>query len=262
MSVKFEFKEKYDIGDLLEIMTILRRPEDGCPWDAAQTHESIRRDFIEETYEVIEAINKGDKTLLREELGDVLMQVVFHAELEREAGSFDFSDVADGICKKLIERHPHVFGEVHVEDTEDVLANWDAIKRQSKKQETYMSAMKAVPRELPALMRAEKIHHKAAKSGILIDSKEELLQKLAVDVEVYGAMIRLDKDAAKELALGKLLFDAASLADLAKTDPEIALTGATDDFIEAFSQLEDGGDPETLKKYADELWEEALKKHN
>ena len=127
----FEFKEKYTIEDLLEIMKILRAPG-GCPWDAEQTHESIKKDFIEETYEVIEAINKNDKVLLEEELGDALLQVVFHCEIERAEGSFDFSNVTDGICKKLIERHPHVFGEVKVSGTDEVLSNWDDIKRKSK----------------------------------------------------------------------------------------------------------------------------------
>ena len=109
----FQFKQKYNVEDLVEIMRILRS-ENGCPWDREQTHESIRKNFIEETYEVIEAINKADSHLLCEELGDVLMQVVFHAQMEAEKQVFDFSDVADGVCKKLIERHPHVFGDVEV----------------------------------------------------------------------------------------------------------------------------------------------------
>ena len=134
----FEFKDKYSIDDLLRIMEILRSPG-GCPWDAEQTHESIKTSFIEETYEVIEAINKKDKDLLQEELGDVLLQVVFHAQMEKEAESFDFSDVTDGVCKKLIERHPHVFGEVKVSGTEEVLSNWDDIKRKSKGQKTQGS---------------------------------------------------------------------------------------------------------------------------
>ena len=160
----FTFKEKYGIDDLLEIMRILRAPG-GCPWDAEQTHESIKKDFIEETYEVIEAINKKDKTLLEEELGDVLLQVVFHAQIEKEEGSFDFGNVCDGICKKLVERHPHVFGEVKVSGTEDVLTNWDEIKRKSKGQKTQGSSMLKVPKELPALMRSQKIQSKAKKAG-------------------------------------------------------------------------------------------------
>ena len=126
--VDFKQKEKYDINDLLEIMRLLRAPG-GCPWDAQQTHMSIRKNLIEETYEVIEAIDKDDKELMTEELGDLLMQVVFHAQMEQEAGNFDFGDVTDGVCKKLIERHPHVFGEVEVSGVGDVLNNWDAIKR-------------------------------------------------------------------------------------------------------------------------------------
>ena len=118
----FEFKEKYGIEDLLKIMEILRSPG-GCPWDAEQTHESIKTSFIEETYEVIEAINKKDNELLQEELGDVLLQVVFHAQMEKETGAFDFGDVTDGVCKKLVERHPHVFGEVKVSGTDEVLSN-------------------------------------------------------------------------------------------------------------------------------------------
>ena len=127
--VNFDFKDRYDINDLLKIMELLRSPG-GCPWDAEQTHESIRNGFIEETYEVIEAINKNDRELLLEELGDVLLQVVFHAEIEKEKNSFDFSDVCDGICKKLIERHPHVFGDVTVANSAEVLKNWENIKNQ------------------------------------------------------------------------------------------------------------------------------------
>ena len=158
--VDYQQKETYSFDDLCEIMAILRAPG-GCPWDAEQTHESVKRSLIEETYEVIEAINKNDKDLLCEELGDVLLQVVFHAQMEKEQGVFDINNVCDGICKKLIERHPHVFGTVQVDSTEQVLDNWDAIKRKSKKQNTQGEAMLKVPLELPALMRAEKIQKKA-----------------------------------------------------------------------------------------------------
>ena len=131
--VDFTRKDKYNIEDLLHIMELLRGPG-GCPWDAEQTHESIRKDFIEETYEVIEAINKNDKELLKEELGDVLLQVAFHTQIEKEENGFEFSDVCDGICKKLIERHPLVFGDINVSSTDEVLTNWDNIKRKSKGQ--------------------------------------------------------------------------------------------------------------------------------
>ncbi|HBC25804.1 MAG TPA: nucleoside triphosphate pyrophosphohydrolase, partial [Ruminococcaceae bacterium] len=133
--MEFRKKEKYTMEDLLQIMKILRSP-DGCPWDREQDHRSIRSCFLEETYEAVEAIDTGDADLLREELGDVLLQVVFHSQLESEAGRFDFSDVADGICKKMIVRHPHVFGDVQVHSSEEVLQNWDAIKKKTKRQKT------------------------------------------------------------------------------------------------------------------------------
>ena len=129
----FQYKETYTISDLLEIMRLLRAP-DGCPWDRVQTHESIRKNFIEETYEAIEAIDKADYDLMREELGDVLMQVIFHSIMEEETGRFTFDDVCDEVCKKLILRHPHVFGSVNAETPDEVLKNWDAIKMQSKSQ--------------------------------------------------------------------------------------------------------------------------------
>ena len=164
----FIFKDKYDFNDLVEITHILRSPG-GCPWDREQTHESIRRDFIEETYEVIEAINKQSPEMLCEELGDVLLQVTLHAEMETEKGVFDINDVADGVCKKLIERHPHVFGEVTVSGTGEVLTNWDAIKKNSKNQKTQTDSMLSIPREFPALMRADKVQNKAHKVGLITD---------------------------------------------------------------------------------------------
>ena len=131
MTEGFKFKDSYGIQDLAEIVRILRAPG-GCPWDREQTHKTIRRDFLEETYEVIEAINKNDTELLKEELGDVLLQVVFHSQIETEKGSFDLNDVADGICKKMIERHPHVFGGESCGTPEESKARWDEIKRQEK----------------------------------------------------------------------------------------------------------------------------------
>ena len=132
--LNFTEKPNYDFNDLVEIVKILRAPG-GCPWDRAQTHESIRQNFIEETYEAVEAIDNSDTELLKEELGDVLLQVALHAEMERESGGFDIHDVCDGICKKLIIRHPHVFGTAQVKDSEEVLLNWEEIK---KKNSTYL----------------------------------------------------------------------------------------------------------------------------
>lgn len=157
-------KEKYDIDDLITIMRLLRSP-DGCPWDREQSHLSIRNDFIEETYEAIEAIDKGDTALLREELGDVLLQVIFHSAIEEEGGGFCFGDVVNDICAKLVLRHPHVFGNVDADTSEKVLKNWDAIKQKSKGQTTVSETLDSVCSALPALMRAQKTIKRADKGG-------------------------------------------------------------------------------------------------
>ena len=155
MAVDFEFKDSYDINDLISIVRVLRSPG-GCPWDMEQTHESIKKNFIEETYEVVEAINKQDCDSLKEELGDVLLQVALHSQMEEEKGSFNFNDVANDIVKKLIIRHPHVFGDKCAEDTIQALDNWDAVKLKTKGMKSQSESMIAVPREFPALMRAQK----------------------------------------------------------------------------------------------------------
>lgn len=258
--VDFKQKEKYDINDLLEIMRSLRAPG-GCPWDAEQTHESIRKNLIEETYEVVEAIDKKDSGMLLEELGDLLMQVVFHAQMENEKGVFNFDDVADGVCKKLIERHPHVFGEVEVSGVDDVLDNWDAIKRRKKGQKKGSEPMLSVPRELPALMRAAKIQQKASAVGFdwpdvsgaygkIIEETQEL--RKAVESGVQDDVIE---------ELGDLLFSVVNVSRFLKCDAEEALTAASDKFINRFIRVEqlakeNGVDMEkaSLEKL-DKLWD-------
>ncbi|MBO6055351.1 MAG: MazG family protein, partial [Oscillospiraceae bacterium] len=163
--VSYPEKEHYDYNDLVAIMRILRAPG-GCVWDREQTHESIRRDFLEEVYEVCEAIDENSPEHLCEELGDALLQVVFHADIAEEEGWFNQLDVCDGICRKLIYRHPHVFGDVSVSSSAEVLDNWDALKRKEKEQQTQTDALRAVAKTLPALWRAEKLQHKAAKAGV------------------------------------------------------------------------------------------------
>ena len=163
----FQRKQRYNLADLRRILEILRAPG-GCPWDREQTHRSIRNNFIEETYEAVEAIDTGDTALLQEELGDVLFQVLFHCQLEAEQGHFDFDDVVDGIAKKMIERHPHVFGAVPVSGTQDVLRNWDSIKRATKHQRTQTEVLESVSPALPALMRATKVQDKSEKAGALL----------------------------------------------------------------------------------------------
>lgn len=260
----FVFKENYGIDDLLKIMEILRSPG-GCPWDAEQTHESIKKSFIEETYEVIEAINKKDRDLLQEELGDVLLQVVFHAQMEKEIGSFGFSDVTDGICKKLIERHPHVFGEVKVSGTDDVLNNWDDIKRKSKGQKTQGSSMLKVPRELPALMRAQKIQSKAAKAGFDWDDMSGAFEALESEIKELNEAVKIKDSNAIEDEFGDVLFSCVNIARFIGVDSEESLTRANDKFMSRFLIVEKLADERNIDMKntpideLDKLWDEAKK---
>lgn len=260
--VDFELKNSYDIEDLLDIMRILREPG-GCPWDAQQNHESIKKDLIEETYEVIEAINKNDKELLCEELGDLLMQVVFHAQMEKEKGEFEFADVTDGICKKLIERHPHVFGQVSVSGVDDVLTNWDAIKRKSKGQKTTTQSMNSVPRELPALMRATKLQKKAADVGFDWSDVSGALDKLEEEIaELRQAIGNNDRENMNE-ELGDVLFSAVNVSRFIKVDAEEALTAASDKFLARFTKVESLAQERNIDMKSsaleelDKLWDEA-----
>lgn len=235
--VGFDFKEKYNFNDLVNITHILRAPG-GCPWDREQTHESIRRDFIEETYEVIEAINKQSPEMLCEELGDILLQVTLHSEMETEKGVFNIDDVCDGVCKKLIERHPHVFGDVTVSNTGEVLTNWDAIKKNSKNQKTQTESMLSVPREFPALMRADKVQKKASKVGFDWDSADGAFDKVAEEmVELQEAVNEGDKSHISE-EFGDLLFSVVNVSRFLGLDSEECLTKATDKFISRFSLVE------------------------
>ena len=260
--VEYQQKENYTFEDLCEIMAILRAPG-GCPWDAEQTHASIKRSLIEETYEVIEAINKDDKTLLCEELGDVLLQVVFHAQMEKEQGVFDINNVCDGICKKLIERHPHVFGSVQVDSTEQVLDNWDTIKRKSKQQKTQGEAMLKVPMELPALMRAEKIQKKAKKAGFDWDYVDGAYEALDSEIKELKAAQRSGDPAQIESELGDVLFSVVNVSRFLHVDPEQALTGASNKFLNRYLEVEKlasmrGIDmPGTPIEELDKLWNEA-----
>nr|WP_316614408.1 nucleoside triphosphate pyrophosphohydrolase [uncultured Ruminococcus sp.] len=233
----FQYKETYDISDLIRIMRILRAP-DGCPWDRVQTHESIRQNFIEETYEAVEAIDKGDSPLLKEELGDVLMQVIFHSLMEEEAGRFDFNDVCNDVCQKLIIRHPHVFGNIEADTPEEVLKNWDAIKMQTKSQKSTADSVDDVARSLPALMRAQKVQKRSAKSGMDFRSAEEAAQKVPEEQRELFTAIESGDKAKIEEELGDLLFSVVNIARFAGVDAEQALYRSTDKFAKRFRAVE------------------------
>lgn len=263
--VDFTFKEKYTYEDLLEIMRILRCPE-GCVWDREQDHKSIRRSFIEETYEAVEAIDNDDPVLLQEELGDVLLQVVFHAQIEAEAGRFTMDDVADGICKKMIYRHPHVFGSVEVKNSDEVLTNWDALKQKEKHQKSTTETLESVARSLPGLIRAEKVQHKAAKVGFDWDEVSGALDKVREETAEVARAIDGDGDPSEEL--GDLLFAVVNVTRFLKTDPEDAINRTTDKFIRRFAQVEqaakDAGRSlsEMSLSEMDALWDAAKQKEH
>ena len=233
----FQFKDAYNITDLVQIMHILRAPG-GCPWDRVQTHKSIRQNFIEETYEAVEAIDKGDTDLLREELGDVLMQVIFHSVMEEEEGRFGFDDVCDEVCKKLIIRHPHVFGSIEADTPEEVLKNWDAIKMQTKSQEKVSDSVVDVARSLPALMRAQKVQKRSAKSGMDFRDAASAAGKIPEEQQELFAAIDSGDQAKIEEELGDLLFSVVNVARFVGVDAELALTRSTDKFSKRFRDLE------------------------
>ena len=235
--VEYQQKEYYRISDLVDIVKLLRGAG-GCPWDREQTHKSIKSDFIEETCEVIEAIDLEDTDLLREELGDVLLQVVFHCRIEEETGSFTFDDVCDEICKKLIIRHPHVFGDVTANNTEQVLKNWDAIKMETKGQERYTDTLTSVAKSLPALMRAQKVGKRAMRAGMDFRCAEDAVACIGNEKAELDAAIANNDKANIEEEIGDLLFSCVNAARHLGVDAELALKAATEKFIERFSVTE------------------------
>lgn len=228
----FLCKESYDLRDFVALVSYLRSPR-GCPWDQVQTHESIRRNFLEETYEACEAIDAGDLVHMREELGDVLMQVLFHTDIEREAGHFDIDDVADAACKKLVYRHPHVF-----QRDEPDAPDWDTMKQRERAQTTTAEAMDSVARSLPALWRCDKIQAKAAKTGFEWPDIHAALDKVDEETrELRAAVASGDTEAIGD-ELGDLLFAAVKVARFAGIDPEQAAHAACEKFIRRFSAME------------------------
>ena len=262
MSVDFEIKDNYDINDFLRLVTVLRSPG-GCPWDRKQTHESIKKNFIEETYEVVEAINKADAEGLKEELGDVLLQVAMHSEMESEKGSFDFNDVVNDICKKLVVRHPHVFGDAAAQNSDEALQNWDQVKLKTKGMKKQGEAMIKVPREFPALMRAQKVQEKAAKAGFDWDDINGAVDKLHEEIDELETALAAGVGKDIEEDFGDVLFSCVNVSRFIGADSEEALTASTDKFIKRYLLVEklaadEGLDMKTASiEELDKLWNKA-----
>ncbi len=233
----FKIKDKYNIDDLLEVTNILRS-ENGCVWDREQDHKTIRMNVLEEAYEVMEAIDCENPDMLKEELGDLLFQAVFHCQIEKETGSFNFDDICDDVTKKMIYRHPHVFGDVSVENSDEVLKNWDKLKKASKGQATVADTFDSVPKILPALMRGQKIGKRASNAGVDYKDANQIIGVIKKQLEMLELANSNNNTDDLEYLFGNLLFSCCNLSRFIKKDSEKALTIATNKFIMRFRGLE------------------------
>lgn len=232
-----EDKPRHTVADLERIMKRLRAPG-GCPWDAEQTHESLKKYLLEESYEAVSAIDAGNTDALCDELGDVLLQIVFHARIGEERGEFTLTDIATAVCQKMIHRHPHVFGEVSVTDSGEVLKNWDAIKRNEKGMTTYSDELLDVPLSMSALMRSQKVQKRAAKAGFDWTDINECAKKVGEEAAELAAAAGKGERRAVEEEMGDLFFALINVARHLDVDAETALAAACDKFIARFCAVE------------------------
>lgn len=257
---------KHNFEDLLNIIKVLRS-ENGCPWDKVQTHETLKEAMLEEAYEVVEAINKKDTKNLCEELGDVLLQIVLHCQIEKEKNQFDITDVIDGISKKMIHRHPHIFADTKAENEQEVLQNWEEIKKKEKAFQTQTEVLKAVPDALPALIKASKIQKKASDLKFDFENVYDALQKVKEEIKELEMELNEENGNIEE-EFGDILFSMVNISRFLKINPEFALTKSMKKFINRFEYVEKSAllkgkklselPPEQL----DSIWEEAKEKEN
>ena len=256
----FEKKQTYGYEDLLTVLRRLRAP-DGCPWDREQTHASLKKDMREECYELMDAIDEDDDEHMVEECGDLLMNVLFHPIIGEEQGRYDDRDVTTEIVKKLIYRHPHVFGNVHVNSSAEVLKNWDALKQKEKGQQTVTATLRSVPRSFPAMLRCEKVQKKARKVGFDFHAASDAFYKIEEETGELKTAMETGVDIEKEM--GDLFFAAMNVCRLLGLDGEETLHKATDKFIRRFEQMEKNIDAAGKKldgmtlAEMDEYWEKA-----
>lgn len=233
-------KEKYSFDDLLEVIACLRS-ENGCPWDKVQTHESLLQYLLEESYEVIDAVKKGDKDGMCEELGDVLLQVVLHSQIATESKEFTIDDVIDGVTKKMISRHEHVFGDISIKTEEELMKNWEKIKKKEKGYETAYDAISSIPECLPALLRAYKLNKKAAKYGHSVDYDDtmESINRSISNIETNIGNVKDDNSNSNlnknvEQDYKKLLSSVVEIGNILKLNPEMLLADSCDEFVENY----------------------------
>ena len=248
-----------NLEELIQVIATLRGPN-GCEWDKKQTHQSLRPNMIEEAYEAVEAISEGDIAGIKEELGDVLLQVVLHAQIAKDNGDFDIEDVAKELTTKLIHRHPHVFGDVKVNSTEDIINNWDALKKEEKPHRT--SAMDGITKAQSALMSAQKISKRAIKTGFEWDCEDSLLSCIKSEYQEFAEAVASGNRTAMEDEMGDIFFATVNLARWHKIDAEQALLGANRKFMRRFRKMEELA-TKPLEEYSyeefDQLWKQAKK---
>lgn len=255
---------KYNFEEFMDIIRRLRS-KDGCPWDREQTHESLKGCLLDECYETIEAIDNKDKVNLCEELGDVLLQVAMHSVIAEETGDFTIDDVIDSEAEKMIRRHPHVFGDIAVSNSEEVIKNWDEIKRQEKKTSTIEDEFAHIPKALPALVRAQKVQKKAAKAGLVFNDCKQTMQRLREELTGLEAVVEGGNKELLSEELGKILFSVVNLARILQLNAEYSLTNATNKFInriiDIFALAESRGQNlcELSPAELDILWREVKK---
>ena len=224
---KLKSKDGFDFEDMCNLVRVLRS-EDGCPWDREQTNKSIRNEFIDETYEFIEGLDTDDDTLMCEELGDVLFQIVFHTVIKEETDTFDMGDVISGICRKMILRHPHVFGETEVDNSAQVLVNWENIKNDEKHRSTPYSQLDSVSKALPSLMRCQKLIKKADKTGLdKMGTTDEYIQRLEEAISMY-------KKSGDTALLGKMMFAVCGIAKTQDVEAEELLYRENNSYLDSF----------------------------
>lgn len=255
-------KENYTFEYLVKIMQLLRS-DNGCPWDKEQTHQSIRNNLLEEVYETVDAIDRLDDKDMVEELGDLLLQVVFHCQIASERSAFDIDKVADGICKKLIYRHPHIFSNVVANTSEEVLNNWDNLKNKEKNMNSFSDTLYAVPKAFPACIRAQKIQKRAGKAGYDFKTLNDTVVKLEEEVAELKAAIALGDLDAAAAELGDVIFSSVNTARHLSVDAEEQLDRSTERFISRFASAEDIANAEgkSLADYDDKeldiIWQKA-----